>query len=448
MNNQPLSRRTVLRGLGTAMSLPLLDAMLPVGRSAAAAGPQVPLRTMYFMVPNGAHMPAWTPTAEGPGYALSPTMEPLAKHREYISVFSGLTLDGARAHEDGAGDHARSGASFLTGAHPKKTDGADIKNSVSVDQVAAQVIGSKTRFASLELGLEGSTQAGGCDSGYSCAYSSNLAWRNENSPLPKEIDPSAVFDRLFGNGEKLGEGKSRAARIDRRKSVLDFVREDAKILHKKLGIADQRKVDEYLYAVREVESRLSSASMLRIGEDGIPNIPRPSGIPQDRSQHCKLMLDMVALAIRSDSTRVLTFGFANEGNNWGYPEIGAPEGHHDLSHHGKSEEKQAKIQKINLFHMQHFAYLLDHFADVEEAGGKLLDNCMILYGSGISDGDRHNHDDLPIIMAGKAGGKIKKASHWRFPKDTPLCDLYLWMLNQSGVKADSFGDSKGMLKFS
>ena len=448
MNNQRLSRRTVLRGLGTAMSLPLLEAMLPVGRLAAAAGPQAPLRTMYFMVPNGAHMPAWTPTTEGPGYALSPTMEPLAKHREYISVFSGLTLDGARAHEDGAGDHARSGASFLTGAHPKKTDGADIKNSVSVDQVAAQVIGSKTRFASLELGLEGSTQAGGCDSGYSCAYSSNLAWRNENSPLPKENDPSAVFDRLFGNGEKVGEGKSRAARIERRKSVLDFVQEDAKMLHKKLGIADQRKVDEYLYAVREVESRLSNSRTLNIGEDGIPNIQRPSGIPKDRSQHCKLMLDMVALAIRSDSTRVLTFGFANEGNNWGYPEIGAPEGHHDLSHHGKSEEKQAKIQKINLFHMQHFAYLLDHFADVEEAGGKLLDNCMILYGSGISDGDRHNHDDLPIIMAGKAGGKIKKASHWRFPKDTPLCDLYLWMLNQSGVKADSFGDSKGVLKFS
>lgn len=448
MNNQRLSRRTVLRGLGSAMSLPLLDAMLPVGRLAAAAGPQAPLRTMYFMVPNGAHMPAWTPTAEGPGYALSPTMEPLAKHREYISVFSGLTLDGARAHEDGAGDHARSGASFLTGAHPKKTDGADIKNSVSVDQVAAQVIGSKTRFASLELGLEGSTQAGGCDSGYSCAYSSNLAWRNENSPLPKENDPAAVFDRLFGNGEKVGEGKSRAARIDRRKSVLDFVQEDAKLLHKKLGVADQRKMDEYLYAVREVENRLSNSRTLNIGQDGIPNIQRPTGIPKDRSQHCKLMLDMVALAIRSDSTRVLTFGFANEGNNWGYPEIGAPEGHHDLSHHGKSDEKQAKIQKINLFHMQHFAYLLDHFADVEEAGGKLLDNCMILYGSGISDGDRHNHDDLPIIMAGKAGGKIKKASHWRFPKDTPLCDLYLWMLNQSGVKADSFGDSKGVLKFS
>ena len=448
MKNQRLSRRTILRGLGTAMSLPLLDAMLPGGRAAAAAGPQAPLRTMFFMVPNGAHMPAWTPAKQGPGYVLSPILEPLAKHRETISVFSGLTLDGARAHEDGAGDHARSGASFLTGAHPKKTDGADIKNSVSVDQVAAHVIGSKTRFASLEMGLEGSAQAGNCDSGYSCAYSSNLAWRNENSPLAKENDPSAVFDRLFGNGDNVSEGKNRAARIERRKSVLDFVLDDAKSLQQKLGTADQRKLDEYLYAVREVENRMVNSDKLRVGEDGIPNFPRPAGVPRDWSEHCKLMLDMVAIAIRSDSTRVLTFMFANEGNNRGYPQIGAPEGHHDLSHHGKSEEKQAKVQKINLFHMQHFAYLLDHFAAVEEGGGKLLDNCMIIYGSGISDGDRHNHDDLPIIMAGKGGGKIKKASHWQFPKDTPLCNLYLWMLNQVGVKADSFGDSKGELKFS
>ncbi len=448
MNHTPLSRRTVLRGLGSAISLPLLDAMLPVGRLASAAAPQPPLRTMFFMVPNGAHMPAWTPATEGAGYALSQTMEPLAKHRESISVFSGLTLDGARAHEDGAGDHARSGASFLTGAHPKKTNGADIKNSVSVDQVAAQVIGSKSRFASLEMGLEGSAQAGNCDSGYSCAYSSNLAWRNETSPLAKENDPSAIFDRLFGNGDNVSQGKNRAARLERRKSVLDFVQEDATGLQKKLGMADKRKLDEYLYAVREVENRLVNSDKLRVGEDGIPNFPRPAGVPRDWSEHCKLMMDMAAIAIRTDSTRVLTFMMANEGNNRGYPEIGAPEGHHDLSHHGKSEEKQAKVQKINLFHMQHFAYFLDHFANIEEAGSKLLDNCMIIYGSGISDGDRHNHDDLPIIMAGKAGGKIKKTSHWRFPKDTPLCNLYLWMLNQVGVKADSFGDSKGILKLS
>jgi hypothetical protein len=401
---------------------------------------------MFFMVPNGAHMPAWTPSTQGPGFTLPATLEPLQKHREYVSVFSGLTLDGARDHGDGAGDHARSGASFLTGAHPRKTDGADIKSSVSVDQVAAQAVGSKSRFASLELGIDGSAQAGNCDSGYSCAYSSNLAWRNESSPLAKENDPAAVFDRLFGNGDSANEGKNRAARIERRKSVLDFVLDDANALQTRLGTADKRKLDEYLYAVRDVENRMTHSDKLKVGEDGVPNIARPAGIPRDWSEHCKLMMDMTALAIRSDATRILTFMFGNEGDNKGYPQIGVPEGHHELSHHGKSEEKQAKVQKINHFHMQHFAYLLDHFAGVEEAGSQLLDNCLILYGSGISDGDRHNHDDLPIMMVGKGGGRIKKPAHLQYPKDTPLCNLYLWMLNQVGVKADSFGDSTGVLK--
>jgi hypothetical protein len=443
INRKPILRRTMLQGLGTAISLPLLEAMLPKCRAAAAAAQTPPLRMMFFMVPNGAHMPAWTPSTQGPGFALPATLEPLQKHRDYVSVFSGLTLDGARDHGDGAGDHARSGASFLTGAHPRKTDGADIKSSVSV---AAQAVGSKSRFASLELGIDGSAQAGNCDSGYSCAYSSNLAWRNESSPLAKENDPAAVFDRLFGNGDSASEGKNRAARIERRKSVLDFVLDDAKALQTQLGTADKRKLDEYLYAVRDVENRMTHSDKLKVGEDGVPNIARPAGIPRDWSEHCKLMMDMTALAIRSDATRILTFMFGNEGDNKGYPQIGVPEGHHELSHHGKSEEKQAKVQKINHFHMQHFAYLLDHFAGVEEAGSQLLDNCLILYGSGISDGDRHNHDDLPIMMVGKGGGRIKKPAHLQYPKDTPLCNLYLWMLNQVGVKADSFGDSTGVLK--
>lgn len=448
MMNKPLSRRTVLRGLGTVVSLPVLEAMLPTSVARAAPAAESPLRMVYMMVPNGAHMPTWTPSEEGPKFSLSPTLEPLAKHRDYLSVFTGLTLDGARDHGDGGGDHARSGAAFLTGAHPKKTDGADIKNGVSVDQVAAQIIGQKTRFASLELGMEGSSQAGNCDSGYSCAYSSNLAWRNESSPLAKENDPSAVFDRLFGGGDTVSQGKSRAVRTERRKSVLDFVLEDAKSLQNRLGAADKRKLDEYLYAVRDVENRMVKTDKLNIGEDGIPNFPRPAGVPRDWSVHCKLMMDMVALALRSDSTRVLTFMFANEGNNRGYPEIGAPEGHHDLSHHGKSEEKQTKLQKINLYHMQHFAYLIDNLAEIKEGNENLLDNCMIIYGGGISDGDRHNHDDLPILMVGKAGGRIKKTAHWKFPQNTPLCNFYLWQLNQVGIKADKFGDSNGILKFS
>ena len=447
MKTPRLSRRTVLRGVGTAVGLPLLEAMLPV-RSVLGAGPSdQPVRLLYMMVPNGIHMPTWTPSTEGPKYALPPTMAPLEKHRERISVFTGLTLDGARDHGDGPGDHARSGASFLTGAHPRKTDGADIKNGISIDQVAAQAIGHKTRFASLELGLEGSAQSGNCDSGYSCAYSSNLAWRNDSSPLAKEMDPSSVFERLFGTPDKVSDGKNHQLRAVKRKSILDYALEDANQLKRRLGSADQRKLDEYLYAVRDVENRLLKTDKLQIGENGIPNYSRPAGVPREWAEHCRLMMDMIALAIRTDASRVLTFMMANEGSNRGYPEIGAPESHHELSHHGKSAEKQEKLQKINTFHIQQLAYLADQLAGVQEGNGTLLDNCMIVYGSGISDGDRHNHDDLPILMLGTAGGRVKKPGHWCFPENTPLCNLYLWMLHQVGVKADRFGDSTDLLKF-
>jgi hypothetical protein len=447
MSAKRISRRTLLRGVGTVVGLPWLEAMAPITRSVMSAEEaKAPLRSLFFSVPNGAHMAAWTPSEDGPRYQLNKTLECLAPHREYVSVLTGLTLDGARAHGDGGGDHARSGASFLTGSHPKKTNGADIQNSVSVDQVMAQNLGNKTRFASLELGLEGSAQAGNCDSGYSCAYPSNLAWRNSTSPLAKENNPSAVFDRLFGGENAAEKAKSKSVRQAQRKSVLDFVLEDANDLQKKLGNADKRKLDEYLYAVRDVENRLVRSDKLKLGEDGIPNFPRPAGVPRDWSEHCKSMMDLLALAIQSDSTRIATFMVCNEGNNRGYPNIGVPEGHHDVSHHGKSSEKQEKIQKINAFHAEHFAYFVDALARVKEGSGSLLDNCMIVYGSGISDGDRHNHDDLPIILVGKAGGKIKTGSHHRYPKETPLCDLYVWMLQQMSVKADSFGDSKGMLK--
>ncbi len=447
MSQKRISRRTVLRGVGTAISLPLLEAMLPSRAAVAAGASEAPLRMLYLMVPNGIHMPAWTPSGDGSKFELAPSMKPLEKFREHLSVFTGLTLDGARDHGDGGGDHARSGASFLTGAHPRKTDGADIKNGVSVDQVAATAIGHKTRFASLELGLEGSSQSGNCDSGYSCAYSSNLAWRNESSPLAKEMDPSAVFDRLFGTGDKVSNGAQRSAKAARRKSILDFALEDANQLKRRLGMADQRKLDEYLYAVRDVENRMARTDKLSVGEDGLPNYTRPAGVPRVWEEHCKLMMDMIALAVRTDSTRILTFMLANEGSNRGYPEIGAPESHHDLSHHGKSEEKQTKLQKINEFHMHQFAYLAEQLASVPEGNGNLLQNCMIIYGSGISDGDRHNHDDLPIIMLGNAGGRIKKPGHHKFPQNTPLCNLYLWMLHQVGVKADRFGDSTDVLNF-
>lgn len=443
-----ISRRTVLRGLGATIALPWLECMVPIQTALAgpAADKAAPLRLMFFNVPNGMHMPDWTPAADGKKFDLPKTLTQLSDLREHMTIMTGLTLDGAHAHGDGGGDHARSGASFLTGSHPRKTEGADIQNSISVDQVAAQAVGQKSRFASLELGIEGSAQSGNCDSGYSCAYSSNLAWRNATSPLAKEVDPSAIFDRLFTSSDAASAAQNKSARIQRRKSVLDFVLDDAKDLQKKLGAADNRKLDEYLYAVRDVENRLVGADKLRVGEDGIPNYPRPAGVPRELDEHLRLMMDMIALAIQSDSTRVLTFMYANEGNNRGYPELGVPEGHHDLSHHGKSAEKQEKVAKINVYHLSKFAYLTKQLSLIREGERSLLDNCLIVYGSGISDGDRHNHDDLPIMMMGRGAGRLQGNNHLRFPNKTPLCNLYLWMLQQVGAKADSFGDSNGVLE--
>jgi Protein of unknown function (DUF1552) len=440
-----IDRRTLLRGAGVTIALPWMEAMMPrVGLGAAPKNP--PMRLAFLYVPNGMHMPNWTPSKEGTGYDIKPTLEPVAKHQSKLNILTGLTLDGARAHNDGGGDHARSAAAFLTGAHPKKTNGADIQNGISIDQAIAQAVGDQTRFASLELGLEGSSQAGDCDSGYSCAYSSNLAWRNATSPLAKEMDPSAVFDRLFGSGDTREDKKTSEVRKTRRKSVLDFALSEAKQLQGELGNADRRKLDEYLYAVREIETRLVKSEKLQVGEDGIPNYPRPAGVPRQLDEHAKLMLDMLVLALQTDSTRVATFMFANEGNNRGYPELGAPEGHHDLSHHGGSAEKQEKVAKINRFYTERLAYFLDSMASIREGDASLLDNSLIIYGSGISDGDRHNHDDLPILMAGRAGGRIKSGRHIKYPAETPMCNLYVWLLRQFGVKADSFGDSKSMLE--
>jgi hypothetical protein len=260
------------------------------------------------------------------------------------------------------------------------------------------------------------------------------------------MDPSAVFERLFGTPEKVSDATPAGVRNARRKSILDYALEDAKSLKIKLGAADGRKLDEYLYAVRDVENRLQRSDKLQLGENGLPNYSRPAGVPRVWEDHCRLMMDMIALAIRTDSTRVLSFMMANEGSNRGYPEIGAPESHHDLSHHGKSEDKQAKLQKINLFHMQQLAYLADQLEAVQEDGESLLDRSMIIYGSGISDGDRHNHDDLPSLMLGKAGGKVSKSGHWRYADNTPLCNLYLWLLHQVGIRADRFGDSSDLLR--
>ncbi|MGB0599010.1 MAG: DUF1552 domain-containing protein [Rubripirellula sp.] len=441
-----LSRRTVLRGLGTSVALPLLQAMAPT-RLLSAATPRggPPLRMAFLYVPNGMHMPDWTPKEDGTKFDLPPTLARLADHRESFNVLTGLTLDGARAHGDGGGDHARSVAAFLTGSHPRKTNGADIQNGISVDQATAQFVGDATRFASLELGLEASAQAGNCDSGYSCAYASNMSWRGPTNPMAKEINPALVFDRLFA-GQVIKETRTaQSTREKYRKSVLDFVLDDAQQLHKKLPAVDQRKLDEYLYSVRDVEKRLNGTERLRMTEEGVPDYPRPSGVPRELAKHAELMMDMLMLAMQTDSTRILSFMMTNAGSNRSYPEIGVSQGHHESSHHGKSADKQQNIAKINRFQIDRFEYLLRRLRGISEGQGTLLDHCMIVYGSGISDGDRHNHDDLPILLAGAAGGRIKTGRHIRYKNGTPLCNLYLWMMHQMGAKADAFGDSSGTL---
>jgi hypothetical protein len=435
----------VLRGLGTAIALPWLEAMLP-SSVALAASERAPLRAAWVYVPNGIHMPDWTPDGKGARFDLKPIMKPLAPHRDYLTVLSGLTLNGARPLGDGAGDHARSVAAFLTGAHPKKTDGSQIYNGVSVDQFAAEQTGQQTRFSSLELGCERSASAGNCDSGYSCAYSSNISWRTPTSPVAKEFNPQAVFDRLFGNGDKAEQRTTRGLREKKRKSVLDFARDDAKAIQHRLGDADRRKLDEYLYAVRDVEKRLVGAPKLKATEKNVPDYPRPQGVPSDFAEHVRQMMDMLVLAFQTDSTRLISFMYTNDSSNRSYPNLNVHDGHHDLSHHGGSVEKQRKVSKINLHHMEQFAYLIGKLKGVKEFGGSLLDHCLIMYGSGIADGDSHDHGNLPIILLGKGGG-FRAGRHIEYASDTPLCNLYVWMLSRLGVRTTKFGDSTGRLEF-
>ena len=441
-----ISRRTVLRGLGTAVALPWLEAMAPAASPVGGAVHAAPKRMAFLYVPNGAHMQAWTPETEGAGFELPFILEPLKAFKEDLLVLSGLAQDNAAAHGDGGGDHARSLACFLTGTHPTKTDGANIKAGVSVDQAAAMKVGQNTRFPSLELGCDRGAQSGNCDSGYSCAYSSNISWRSPTTPMAKEVNPRLVFERLFASQSKNLTGAERVKRDFYRQSILDYVIEDANQLRGRLGVNDKRKVDEYLNAVRELERRVAHSEK-NSQVDLLPGgIKKPSGIPQDFKDHIRLMLDLMVLAFRGDVTRISTFMYANEGSNKSYSFIDVPEGHHDLSHHGNDKAKHEKIKKINRFHMEQFAYLLGKLKAIPEGSGSLLDNTMIVYGSGIGDGNRHNHNDLPILVAGKGGGTLKPGRHITYPRDTPLNNLYLSLLDKIGAPVDSLGDSKARLE--
>jgi Protein of unknown function (DUF1552) len=439
-----ISRRTVLRGIGASVALPLLEAMGP-GSSRAEAGDRngPPLRMAFLYVPNGAHMPGWTPGQVGAAFELPPSLEPLHAVKDDVCVLSGLTLNAARALGDGGGDHARSMASFLTGRHPRKTDGAGLSAGISVDQVAARAVGQLTRFPSLEIGCEGGQNSGECDHGYSCAYQSNLSWRSESAPIAKQVNPRLVFDRLFGQPGARNHAQDPARADRRRKSILDFVGEEARQLEGVVSASDRRKLDEYLTGIREVERRIEQA---RPAIDlGVTKYPRPLGIPADYQEHLRLLGDLLVLAFQCDLSRIATFVFANDGSNRSYRAIGVPDGHHDISHHGGDLAKQEKIQKINHFHVAQLAYVLAKLKSIPEGEGTLLDHCMIVYGSGISDGNSHSHDDLPILLAGKANGTIKTGRHIRYPNESPLTNLYVSMLNQMGVPTSRFGDSTGEL---
>jgi hypothetical protein len=447
-----ISRRTVLRGLGTAMALPILEAMAPLApargattSAAAASGlgasaAKAPTRLLWFYVPNGVHMPDWTPDAVGSKFDLPPTLAKLKDFQQQMLVLSGLAQDHAFAHGDGPGDHARSMATFLTGCQARKTAGADIHVGVSVDQLAAARVGDATRFPSLELGCEAGPQAGNCDSGYSCAYSANMSWKTDATPVAKEINPRLVFERLFSSDID----PVRAHRDQFKQSILDFVREDAGRLQRDLGRNDQRKLDEYMSSVRELELRLQRAE-----KEPPPKVPsgmaKPAGVPKDYGEHLRLMFDVLALALQTDSTRIATMVLANEGSNRSYPMIGVNAGHHEVSHHGGSKEKQDKIARINRFHMEHFAEFLGKLRTTKEGDGTLLDHSLIVYGSCIGDGNRHNHDELPVVLLGRGSGTVRSGRHIRYPKGTPLNNLWLSMLDRINIHPDQVGDSSGRL---
>jgi hypothetical protein len=436
----------MLRGMGAALALPWFDSL--VGRS---WGGQVfrsgnpPVRMAFVYAPNGMHMPDWSPTQFGSAFDLPPILQPLAAFRDQMNVLSGLTLDGARAHGDGGGDHARALAAFLTGAHPIKTHGANIKNGISVDQLAASQLVDQTRFASLELGIEGSALAGNCDSGYSCAYSSNISWRNESTPVPKETNPVAVFDRLVGSDLAKDGAVNSAQRRALRKSVLDYVLDDAHSLERKLAAGDREKLDEYLHAVRDIERRVSMPTQLNDSNIDLSKIQWPSGNSMTFEEHVKLMYDMMVLAFQTDSTRIITMMLGNDGTDRKYTELGIRGGHHELSHHGNNEAKQASVSKINQFHTTLLVHLIDRLQTIPEGDGNLLQNCMVVYGSGIADGNIHNHDNLPILLFGQGGGTIATGRHIEYPAETPLTNLYVSMLDRMGLSADAFGDSTGAL---
>jgi hypothetical protein len=436
-----LGRRTFLRGVGTAIALPWLDAMVPRTARAASAAAKPPVRMAFLFSPNGVVGSSWTPTDVGADYTLSPSLAPLAPVRDEILVLSGFSQKKGFDMGDGAGDHARSASTFLTGVHPFKTAGANIRAGVSVDQLAAARIGRQTPLPSLELGIDPGATAGNCDSGYSCAYSSCISWKTPTTPMAKEINPKLVFERMFGTAKM--DPRERARRDYLRKSILDLVRDDSARLQQRLGTADRRKMDEYFNGIRELELRIEMSS--RTADRRPPHVQMPAGVPEDFERHVHLMSDLLVLAFQTDVTRIATFMFANEGSNRLYSMAGAKDGHHALSHHRNKEELIEQLRKIDRYLTMQYAYVVAKLRSIPEGNGTLLDNCMVLYGSGLGDGNSHTHDHLPIVIAGRGGGTIRPGRHLQFRAGTPLNNLFVSMLERVGAPTDRFGDSTGRL---
>ena len=446
VTKQRLSRRRFLRGASAAIGLPLLDAMVP----AFGQEPVPPKRISFIYMPNGVAMNFkginyWTPKGEGRDMQLSPILTPLARHRDRLTVVSGLAQPEAEAHDDGAnGDHTRATSSWLTGVHPKRTEGADIENGLSADQIAADVLGRETVLPSLELGIDLNFLSGQCENSYSCVYLNTLAWRSPTAPLPTENNPRLVFERLFGSGGTIDQRKAWAR--DSR-SILDFVTNDFDRLARTLGPSDRRQVEEYLDSVREVERRIQAVENL--GADaGLPALERPRGIPDRFDDHVKLMFELQWLAFQADMTRVVTFMLGRELNFRTYPEIGIEEGHHSLSHHQDRAEQIEKLARLNTYQTDLFAWYLDKLESTSEGQGSLLDNSLFLYGASLSNPNQHAHYDLPLTVVGGDPARHEGGRHVVFDREawTPMTNLLLTLLDDVGVHADSLGDSTGRLR--
>ena len=440
-----LPRRTFLRGMGVTLALPLLDSMVPAFGGATARAAETVRRLGVVYIPNGMFMPNWTPAVENGPLELAATLQPLAAHKDRLLMISGLcSEEGIARPGEGAGDHARAAGAFLTGVHPKKTEGADIRAGVSMDQFAARVMGQETQLASLELSLESAVaRAGSCDPGYSCAYANTLSWSSETTPLPMESDPRAVFERLFGTRGTTDPAAWLAAR-QKDRSLLDMVAAKATKLSGELGARDRVKLNEYLEAVRDVERRIQIAE--RQGATELPAMDQPVGVPERFEDHAKLMFDLQVLAYQADLTRVITFMMGHETSVRAYPEIGVPDAHHALSHHGGDKMLIERLKKVDSHLTTMFAHYVDRLASTPDGDGTLLDSVMIMFGSGMSDGNRHDHHDLPTLLVGGGGGQLSGGRHIRVEKDTPNTNLFVSILEKLGVPTESMGDSTGTLK--